>query len=214
MKLEQLTEATRQHSSDKLTKYVKTGYLKPNASKEYKIKNKTIETLEGLFPIKIDGDLILQQLDITSLKGCPEMVNGRFQCTLAEITSLKGGPEWVNGDYWVGNCDQLESLEGAPKYINGAAMILWNPKLEDLHNVHKHFGEIRGDIRFGNSVRRNALGLLLIKGLTRVSGFGASAIENIFNKYLPNNRGMEAVFECQEELIAFNSQGSEGYAHL
>jgi hypothetical protein len=214
MKLNQLQEAAlRKNANDVLQTY-KDGRLKPSRSGDYTIREKTITSIEGLFPERIDGSIFIERTNITSLKGSPKEVNGVFKCVVSEITDLEGSPEYVGGDFWIGNNDKLESLKGAPKYINGAAMILWNPKLEDLHNIHKHFGEIRGDIRFGNSVRRNALGLLLIKGLTRVSGFGATAIEDIFNKYLPNTRGMEAVFECQEELIAFNSQGSEGYAHL
>lgn len=200
-------------ANDKLSTYA-SGYLKPNTKKELSIKNKTITTLKGLFPEVTYSNVRLNRLNITSLEGSPKEVMGDFQCVVCDITDLKGGPERVQGDYWVGNNDLLSSLEGAPRYIGGNALLLWNPKLKDIHNIHKHMPEVHGEIMFGNSVRKNALGLLLIKGLKGVSGIASTSIQNIINRFLPNNRGMEAVFECQEALIEFGSEGAENYAHL
>jgi len=218
MKLNQLNEAAKavrgKEPNEDLKRYFDTGYLKPNANGEYRIINKSIKTLEGLFPETVNGWIELSNLNITDLVGCPSTLNNGFKCVLTEITSLEGGPEYVTGDYHVGNNDQLESLEGAPTFIGGAAMLLWNPKLTDLHNVHKLMPEIRGDIRFGNSVTKNVLGLLLISGLTQVSGLASTNIQNIINKYLPNKRGMEAVLECQDELIEYGREDAERYAHL
>jgi hypothetical protein len=65
------------------------------------------------------------------------------------------------------------------------------------------------------------LGLLLIKNLSSVtfnqykSGSELNKkldkVNDIINKYLPNTRGNDAVFDCQEELI---EAGFEEYAQL
>lgn len=216
MKLNQLQEAAlRKNANDVLQTY-KDGRLKPNSSGDYRIREKTITSIEGLFPERINGSVFIERTNITSLKGSPKEVNGVFKCVVSEITDLEGSPEHVGGDFWIGNNDKLESLKGGPKYIGGAAMLLWNDKLEDIHNIHHHLPEIHGDIRFGRSVRKNVLGLLLIKGLKRVSGFSSTDIENIVNRFLPNHHEnpMEGVLLCQEALIEYGSQGAERYAHL
>jgi hypothetical protein len=66
---------------------------------------------------KINGHFICQNLNLTSLKKCPKIVNNSFYCGSNKLTSLKYCPKIVNGSF---NCsfNQLTSLKGCPKEIN------------------------------------------------------------------------------------------------
>ena len=55
--------------------------------------------------------------NITSLRGCPKLVKGDFQCSRTSIKNLIGGPKDVKGKYICSVIPTLESLEGFPKHI-------------------------------------------------------------------------------------------------
>lgn len=127
-----------------------------------RIKNYTIN-FEG--EIDVDGEVWLQSKGIrvlpykfgrvstdfsisyntglTSLKNCPNIVDGSFDCqgckkltTLegapqevgvvfncndcTNLKSLKGAPQEVGQDFWCNNCISLTSLEGAPLKVDGS----------------------------------------------------------------------------------------------
>jgi hypothetical protein len=64
-----------------------------------------------------EGYLDCANKDLTSLEGCPKIVNGNFYCDHNKLTSLKGCPEEVKGRFYCSN-NNLTSLEGSPKKIN------------------------------------------------------------------------------------------------
>ena len=67
----------------------------------------------------IDGVFRADNLGLTSLYGCPLVVNGDFTCSHNEIISLKYAPRHVGRDFLCG-INKLTSLEYSPRRINGA----------------------------------------------------------------------------------------------
>ena len=68
---------------------------------------------------KVNGCFSCSSNKLTSLEGCPKEVIGNFDCsTNFKLTSLKGCPEKVYGNF---NClnTSLTSLEGCPKEVGG-----------------------------------------------------------------------------------------------
>ena len=58
------------------------------------------------------------ETNITSLEGCPKIVNDYFNCSYTSITSLEGCPEIVNGGFDCSDTD-ITSLEGCPREVGG-----------------------------------------------------------------------------------------------
>lgn len=126
-----------------------------------------------------------------------------------------------NGEFNVSE-NQLTSFENFPKearYISARGN-----KFTTLHNIHKYIHRVPANFGLdlcNNPIESSVLGLLLIKDLPSVSfdNFKGGVklnqtldkVNTIINKYLPNTRGNEAVYECQEELI---DAGYEEYAQL
>src|SRR6185369_7179398 len=52
---------------------------------------------------KVTGHCIVGNNRLTSLKGCPRIVEKGFYCYQNELTSLDGCPEWVGGDFSCGH---------------------------------------------------------------------------------------------------------------
>jgi len=69
-----------------------------------------IRTVEGSFDCSYN--------ELTSLKGCPEIITRSFDCSYNELTSLKGCPEKANGHFDCG-CNNLTSLKHGPKKVDG-----------------------------------------------------------------------------------------------
>ena len=104
--------------------------------------------------LEVDTEFFLQQLNLTSLEGSPQKIEGDFICSgNSELTSLEGGPQEVDafhcnqnikltlligcpqivGSYF--NCSdnkELTSIMGAPKHIYESFYCDHNPKLESL----------------------------------------------------------------------------------
>ena len=109
----------------------------------------------------------------------------RFSCSYNQLTSLQGAPSVVKGDFYC--------------YSN---------KLTSLAGIHKIVKEIHGFANFyDNPIKSNVLGLMRIKGLTRVI-LANKQVENILNKYLTGDRD---IIKCQSELL---DAGLEEYAKL
>jgi hypothetical protein len=72
--------------------------------------------LPDLSDIIIDGDFHIDYNIWISLKGCPKIVTGTFQCADSNLTTLEGGPRWANKYHVFSN--QLVSLKGAPEFAN------------------------------------------------------------------------------------------------
>ena len=71
-------------------------------------------------PESIKGSISVSFIDsITSLEGCPKIVNGNFDCSYTNITSLEGCSEKVGGNF---DCSKtsITSLEGCPREVGGS----------------------------------------------------------------------------------------------
>ena len=71
----------------------------------------------------IRGDLRVNSVQgrepMTSLRGCPRVVNGEFDCSRNDLKNLIGGPEKVTDHYAYSLNPHIESLEGMAKEIGG-----------------------------------------------------------------------------------------------
>ncbi len=67
-------------------------------------------------PEKVDGDYLMYMCNLKSLEGAPKKIGSNCEIFQNKLTSFKGGPEWVNGCFIASN-NELTSLEGAPSYL-------------------------------------------------------------------------------------------------
>lgn len=174
---------------------------------------KSLESIaDALTSVTHDFDCARNQIEsIEYLK--IKKLTGLFDVGHNKLKSLKGAPDHVVNLSC--NENQLTSLEHSPS----VERTLWcsGNNITTFHDVHKHV-KSAGDLRAGSrdrkhdTVKEAVLGLLLISGLRKVSiqfegGLpkrGKDKVGTILNKFLPNNRGKEAVFEAQQELIDAN----------
>ena len=144
---------------------------------------------------------------ILSVKGKQEDPYPRnFSCSYNQLTSLQGAPSVVKGGF---SChhNKLTSLEGAPSAVNGYFYCSFN-QLTSLAGIHKIIKEIHGCANFyDNPIESNVLGLMRIKGLTKVY-LDNKQVMDILNKYLAGDRD---IIKCQSELL---DAGLEEYAKL
>ena len=82
------------------------------------LKYKGIKELPYKFG-KVSGDFnINYNVDLISLKNCPNIVDGYFNCVgCKKLTTLEGAPQEVNGVFKCNDCIKLKSLKGAPQKI-------------------------------------------------------------------------------------------------
>ena len=73
-----------------------------------------------------EGDIDVNDLNLTSLEGSPKVINGNFFCYNNQLTSLEGSPEVINGSFFCYN-NQLTSLTGSPEVIEGHFACEHNP---------------------------------------------------------------------------------------
>lgn len=75
----------------------------------------------------VSGDCEFHNL--TSLKGSPWYVGGKFRCAgskyIRQLTSLEGCPKYVGGGFWCNN-NKLTTLEGGPKQVIGDYICIEN----------------------------------------------------------------------------------------
>ncbi len=132
---------------------------------------------------------------------------GDFNCSDTRLTSLKGAPSHVDGYFYCSD-NRLVSLVGAPSHVDGSFSCSVN-KLTSLKDVHKHITEINGKFyAVGNPITSHVLGLLLIRGVTRVY-LDDKQVEEILNRHFGTGRA--GMLMAQEELI---EAGLEEFAQL
>ena len=130
-----------------------------------------------------------------------------FEAKERSILSVMGKQEDQYPGYFSCADNKLTSLEGAPSVVNNDFSCSYN-NLTSLAGIHKIIKEIHGCADFnGNLIKSNVLGLMRIKGLTRVI-LDNKQVQNILNKYL---RGDRDIIKCQSELL---DAGLEEYAKL
>ena len=117
--------------------------------------NKKSGTLPDLSNIHCKGNFICSGCDLTSLKGCPKIVEGNFCCSNNKLTTLEGSPQMIGGEFICSNnplvslrgipskvneldCShcELESLDGAPEIVSGSFLCSHN-KLTSLRGAPK-----------------------------------------------------------------------------
>jgi hypothetical protein len=98
---------------------------------------------------KVSADFFCIYNELTSLKGCPQIVGGNFSCHSNSLTSLKGSPKEVGGSFDCSN-NQLTSLDGCPKEVGGWFHCRNNSKLNNLENIID-FKEIKKILTINNN---------------------------------------------------------------
>lgn len=99
-------------------------------------RGKGITSLKG-FPVEVKGDFNIAGNDLSSLEGCPKIVNSTFDCSEnKKLTSLKGGPEVVRGDYNASRCS-LKDLDGSPEDLENGRFKVSENLLESLEGSPK-----------------------------------------------------------------------------
>ncbi len=151
-----------------------------------------------------------KNMQLTSLKGSPkEILGGQFACSFNKLTSLKYSPEQVQLYFECSN-NKLTSIEFVPKII-GSYLDCENNQITSLKNIHKYIDKMDGSLYFDrNPIKSHVLGVLLVNGCSFIE-LSNTKIQEILNKYLRQNKGREALYDCQEELI---NAGFEEYAQL
>ena len=75
-----------------------------------------LTSLKGC-PEIVDGNFYYNYNKLKTLKGCPEIV-GIFNCSYNRLESLEGCPQIINKDFYC-NHNKLTSLKGCPEIIEG-----------------------------------------------------------------------------------------------
>ena len=168
--------------------------------------NKRLTSLEGA-PSRVSGHFDCANNELASLAGAPSHVGGGFFCSDNELTSLTGAPSRVDGNFYCA-FNKLRSLAGAPSHVGGD-FDCSHSKLTSLKDVHKHIAEIKGEFKALNDpIKSHVLGLLLIKGITKVQ-LDNMQVTEILNRHL--GKGRVGMLMAQEELI---EAGLEEFAQL
>ena len=184
---------------------------------------KTIK--DGKLPFDYSNDILNGDLEIdgdyklTSLEGCPKIVNGIFWIESKKLKNLKSSPNEVNSFF----CEipTLTSLEGAPLRVrigngdssDGTVSLKVCEELTSLTGIGRdYFQQIDKAIVLPNTIKESMLGILKIKNLQEIRNFNLTGdLENsarIINKYLDSGRNIN---KCKSELI---EAGLEEYAQL
>lgn len=86
-----------------------------------------ITSLKGIAEY-IGGSLCISGTGIKDMKGAPKEIRGLLDASILHLTSLEGCPEVVEGDFFLDS--ELPSLRGIPKRVPTiyiASSILWDP---------------------------------------------------------------------------------------
>ena len=151
------------------------------------------------------GNLVLNQLKLKSLAGCPEHITGDFKCNYNIITSLVGGPQRVDGSYDCRN-NELTSLEGCASHI-GDILLCTSNLITTLVGIHKIVKSCNKFSFRAHKISMGGIGLLLIDNLELISA--SSIAFGIIRTYL--GTGTKGMMECRKELI---SKGYDNHAKL
>lgn len=97
----------------------------------YWLDNNKIDYLPLQFN-KISGSFIIDQLNLKSLKGCPNYVGGVFNCSHNELESLEFGPKYVESGYYASH-NNLTTL----KHIEGITTNTLDVNINFITNINK-----------------------------------------------------------------------------
>jgi hypothetical protein len=198
----------RTSSSDRLTKLPS-----PTPNKDLytryincviELENKAIKRLKKpIDELKIIGQSISSLSELELPDECRAITIKN-----TNIRNLIALPKQINSFIRIENNKQLSSLEGISEY-NGAILILNNPKIDNLHNIHKLIKSMTRDFYFDDEIKLSVLGLILIPGIREIISYGdkTADVAKILSKHIKS----KDILECQEELI---TNGYRDYAKL
>jgi hypothetical protein len=140
-------------------------------------------------------------MNLSSLEGCPDEINGEFACSHNPyLDSLVGGPKITMCEYSASSCN-LTSLIGIPVKIGGYLLLNDNP-LTSLVGVNK-LKEMSGAIYLDDClITSHILGVFFIKGCSNIAtinkgDFGKAV--KIVNRHI--RKGRAGLLPCTQELI-------------
>lgn len=106
---------------------------------------------------------------LESLEGCPNYVDGDFNCSGSQIVTLIGAPSVVEGTMLCYDCVELISLEGAPKRVGKNLNLMLCKSLRSLKGAPEYVG--------GNFSCRECTALETLEGgPIEVGGFFSCAL--------------------------------------
>ena len=183
-------------------------------------KRVTLTSLAGL-PKVITGSCGVR-FDGKNLIGGLDEIDGDLTIAAPNLTSLEGIPSYVGGDIRILSDNPFAVFIKKHRFFKprtkggqfnefGRAWLTLN----SIKGIHRQLKEMRGLflIDLGNDI--SLMPLLLVNGLDMIAVNTKSKrltkAVTIYNKYLPNNRGMSGIGECQDELV---EAGLEEFAEL
>ena len=104
--------------------------------RKYGIKNYTINS-DG--SIDVNGDVWLDEKNLTKLPLKFNKVNGWFDCSVNRLTSLDGCPKEVIGSFYCYDNNNITSLIGCPERVGGNFDCRGN-NIRDFEGFPKHIG--------------------------------------------------------------------------
>ena len=167
------------------------------------------EFVDGENMYEWHDEFFCNEMDLTSLKGCPSIIHGMFNCEDNELTSLKYGPKIIDDLF---NCagNKLTSLEHCPKEV-GCDFVCSSNNITSLKDIHKQLHKMKGVFDANdNPITSHVLGVLLIEGCRRIE-IDNKEVEAIINSYLPNKEGRKGLMKCKAELV---DAGYEAFAQI
>lgn len=80
----------------------------------------------------VKGNFSINTNGLKSLKGCPNIVDGHFDCDQNDLVDLQGAPEHT-GSFYARSCN-LTSSKGVSKTINGG-LYIWGNTLKKMDHL-------------------------------------------------------------------------------
>ncbi len=103
-----------------------------NSKTDIGLSNKKLEIIPVQF-YHVVGQFDCSVNQLTSLKGCPQIVGGHFVCYKNQLTSLEYGPQVIK-DYFYCQYNHLTSLEYFPEIVTKGVYLYLNTQLLKYKN--------------------------------------------------------------------------------
>jgi hypothetical protein len=145
----------------KIENYTINDDLSIDVNGDVELDSKNLKYLPLKFNYIGGGFYCPYNVELKSLEGCPQTVNGDFYCYYNKLKSLEGCPQTVNGDFYCFN-NNLKTLKGCPQTVNGN-FSCDNNELKDLEN----FPEVSGNVY----ITENPVDLLVYTFIKNANSF-------------------------------------------
>lgn len=133
------------------------------------------------------GSIDIQNNQLDSLAGAPDIVIGSFIVANNKLTSLEFSPDSIGKHFNVSH-NNITNIKYLPKFIGGDCNLQQND-ISSLENIESYCSTIRGKLMLtGNPIKEKISGLLRINDLKEVVYSG------------PNTRAVTAFNELNKRL--------------